>query len=804
MRELYQGDHHSHDHPANRLRISHPQLRHFINAQDPDLIYYASGHDIYCLNAETKTRTHIYHVPFDCRCTAAGYGWICVAGGDKGNFTIIQIDSSASDEATDVDALLPIRLSDRPIGRPSPGLVPPKVKVENIGGDIINSITIYKLHGDDEDASEEVVAIITSNDRTIRIYSLTYDQEVALLELPFPMNHATISPDGDLLVAVGDYNQAYFYERLDPASKEPQTWSHSKASNWEVMNIVQLHAPKDAHTLGYFTTAWSPSGSLCAVGSECGYVTIFDTELIRTTDWGEEAIVEICESTRPDKKPGPGAIRSMMFSPQPWDLLIWAEDRGRIVVADVRAGLKVRQVLKLDPSEAGVEKVETQDFSSPHSHPEASHLRDPDARAIQGQLRALTQQVESLRQYRRALDQDVDYAAATMSSEFLDILSQRRQLQRLQAVVDADPNGLTPEERQVLAALQTTDGRTEERDFGANRPRSVTYARPDGHAAAESAERRSTTLGDEFPSLHSRDVGRLPSLASIHDYVRERGSENRHLYQPRRQASVVLSTDHSGNGSSSNAASHPPTVPAHVRTTSDSPSVTDALRTIEAEWARRRSPPSYTSGIRPHTPPPPSDANGHFLSLNDSRPSTSDSAASPSPDDSPLRRRTPAFRAIEAHHQFSQLRHSTATASTSSPGPPFPHSPPPPIAVRPTSTSTTTPPSPPRLRSSGGSSRRTSNTNPRSRSRSRVSDRQVRLEDYEARVRHMARYTDPQTVGFLQRRAALYESPECGDKSAGLAMSADGGRLWCASEKGILEVKVDLWGRRVWAAEQFA
>ncbi|KAF2094050.1 hypothetical protein NA57DRAFT_47038, partial [Rhizodiscina lignyota] len=672
-----------------KIPIAHPQLRHFINAQDPDLIYYASGHDIYCLNTETKTRTHVYHAPFDCRCTAAGYGWICVAGGDKGNFTIIQLDAGSSDQAADVDALLPLGLNDRPLGRPTPGVSPPKVKVENIGGDIINSITIHKLYGDEDDPTEEVVAIVTSNDRTIRIYSLTYDQEVALLELPFPMNHATISPDGDLLIAVGDYNQAYFYERLEPQAKESDsTPVYSKASSWEIMNIVQLHSPKDANTLGYFTTAWSPSGGLCAVGSECGYVTIFDTELIRTADWGEEAIVEICESTRADKKPGPGAIRSMMFSPQPWDLLIWAEDRGRIVIADVRAGLKVRQVVKLDPNEAHVERVEIQDFSTSHNQSDSSHFRE---RAIQGQLRALTQQVENLRQYRLALDADVDLAAATMSTEFLELLSERRRLQRLAAAVEADPNGLTAEERQILDALQTTEGRTDERDFGVHRPRNTTYPRPGGPATTESAERRSTALGDELPSLQT--------------------DPNRLLYQPRRQASVVLTTDGGGNGSTSNAASsHPSTVPPHVHP-SNSPSLTDAMRTIEAEWAR--------SPVRPTS-----------------------------------------------------------------------------------STSTTTAPSPPRLRSSGGLSRRTSN--PRSRSRSRVSDRQVRLEDYEARVRYMARYTDPQTIGFLQRRAALYESPECGDKSAGLAMSADGGTLWCASEKGIMEVKVDLWGRRVWGAEKFA
>jgi hypothetical protein len=43
-----------------------------------------------------------------------------------------------------------------------------------------------------------------------------------------------------------------------------------------------------------------------------------------------------------------GAVRDMAFSPGPIDLLAWTEDRGRVGIADMRAGFDARQILHLD------------------------------------------------------------------------------------------------------------------------------------------------------------------------------------------------------------------------------------------------------------------------------------------------------------------------------------------------------------------------------------------------------------------------------------------------------------------------
>lgn len=652
------------------------------------------------------------------------------------------------------------------------------------------------------------------------MYSLTLNQQVASLELPFPMNHATISPDGQLLLAVGDYNQAYFFERMHSSPETKWEARHSRAAHWEVLNIVQLHCPKDLVSVGYFATTWSPSGGLCAVGSECGYVSVFDTELIRTADWGEDAVVEVVESTRPENRAGPGAIRSMMFSPQPWDLLIWAEDRGRVVIADIRAGLKVRQVIKIDPEEPGVQQAHLQDFSLRPRHLDptrTSHDLD-EASSIQGSLRALTQQVETLRQYRMALDADVDLTAASMSTEYLELISERRRLQRLAAAVEEDPNGLNAEERQILDALRTGSSTSDlRRSSPLSQSTSADYSHEvqssqsardvlgNAEDAVQDAEHRSTAIRAGYSPVPGEGHGHVPSLAMLHDFLSRRDAEPpRTSFGPRRQSSLVLSSDTSRPDRVA--------VPGYAQTNNHG-SLLEARHIIESQWARSPSAMSNasTNPARPYTPPAhvgvPTD---YTQILGEPRTSSSDSSfpALPNHDDptelgNPIRRRNPALRAIEAHQQtIAQLRNAAASSSAASaaaPGPFFASG----ASIRPSVVrnasprSSVSPPSPASATALGGARRSTLHTRPHSR----MSDR---LSDYEARVRYMSRYADTQTMNFLHRQSTRFEGPDWGDRTAGIAMSSEGGRLWCASERGVLEVDVNLWGRRVWAAEKFA
>ena len=55
--------------------------------------------------------------------------------------------------------------------------------------------------------------MLRNNDQSVRIFSLTQSRLLETLEFPIAMNHASISPDGKLLLAVGDRHTAFFFKR---------------------------------------------------------------------------------------------------------------------------------------------------------------------------------------------------------------------------------------------------------------------------------------------------------------------------------------------------------------------------------------------------------------------------------------------------------------------------------------------------------------------------------------------------------------------------------------------------------------
>lgn len=481
-------------------------------------------------------------LPWDARCTASGHGYVCVGGAEQGNFAAIKVEVFPPSDPQHVDSRLPLDLERHtPVSRPPTLGTPSQIQLEKIGEDIVNSISIHKFTAE-EDGVEQVVAVLTNNDKTVRLYSLTLSLEITVLDLPFPMNHATISPDGKLLVAVGDQNVAYFFEQAripqPSSSKLPADRPHSMSPpDWIPFHEVQLYVPPNSTIEGYFTTAWSPSCRFCAVGSECGYITVFDTELLFQCDNGEDAVVQIIGSTRPENTIGPGAVRTMLFSPAPWDLLIWSEDQARVCVADLRSGLRTRQVLHLDPKAEDLEKVEIADFDinlSPES--------------------ALRQETDFVRRYRRTLGSE-DAAAVDFATDFLEASNERRRQHRRLGIVesDDDPHGLTAHERQILEALRSTRQREENREQGIT-PRSIHY-----HTAAAGSPERRYRIANAYSlaSLRSNARARAAEAAraqvSDHDHsLAELLSESaRHAYL--RRSSIAPGNERNGSGSGSNS-----------------------------------------------------------------------------------------------------------------------------------------------------------------------------------------------------------------------------------------------------------
>lgn len=715
-----------------------------------------------------------------------------MGGEHEGHFAAIKLDGH---RAMDVDSALPLSSFGQNLSRRAP-----TVKVERIGEEIVNSISIHRIQ-DEEAHLDDIVAVLTNNDRTVRIFSLPSGLETKVKDLPFAINHATISPDGTLLVAVGDYNQAYFYKReiIDqpPQIPKPHNRLTSASVDWKKLCTVSLHASSPDATLGYFTTAWSPSGSLVAVGSEGGYITIMDREVLEDEDLDDEnrdeAIAAVIPGSRADHpSPHPGAIRSMMFSPEPWDMLAWAEDQGRVCIGDLRTGLKSRQIISLEPKDEGLERYELErlDEEEQYQEPEPRHLEDLEA--------------EMLQRFRSTPDNP---SAVNFATEYIEARRrQREHRQRLHTMqgssrqshasqtMEDDPGGLTESEQQILETLRTSRQREEARS-GGQIPRSVNYTSSDmfpGRSSSNTPSGNSTTrpvsdilnsVQDSFPELsrtHAASPQPAPSMshtppnedsattlqglqdamwvsAARMNSIRSRLADSSSRL-PRRRQSVVLS---------------PPA------STSDTPSWRrDAAARVTA------APEETMAGLAGRAAAAEAEGNDEnpWRTISDQLTSTARGplfesaaraqAASPlSPElepASPQRERdaerAEAYNEEAAHRAYDTQRRMAASAARTRE----------------------------RWRNSrlvgGPGATSTATADPRS-ANERVGG--ITL----AEARRMASFPDGYEALLRRTQMRGISGRELGVRTAGLAWSPDGRTLWAACESGIFEIGVRVKGR---------
>ena len=374
------------------------------------------------------------------------------------------------------------------------------------------------------------------------------------------MNHATISPDGKLLAACGDQPYAFFRRRKRLAGLTGNYEALFARYEWQ--NIADTRLKIATSNDMCFSTTFSPSGHMCAVASQTGTITIFNASLIRDDMEDDEAVIDMFKSSR--SGPGydwPGAVRSMAFGPEPWDLFAWAEDQGRVCVTDLRNHFQSRQTIELDINAIDVERADVSDFDDEYSTAEQREI-EIEARFIQRQRDALAAQD--------------DLAAVNHAADYMELAAERRRLQRqLREAVhstasDADPYGLTEGERQVLDSLRMERQR---------------YA--DSEAELQDLDDRAFSI-HHLPPSRSREVdspttipSSVPHNTTIRQYMRERNLE-RNLerarppelrnYQPRRRSSVVISNSNPSNPSSTSHPSSLVPIAAGISTLSASPS----------------------------------------------------------------------------------------------------------------------------------------------------------------------------------------------------------------------------------------
>lgn len=195
------------------------------------------------------------------------------------------------------------------------------------------------------------------------VYSLTRGKVLKVLHHQSCMNYAIMSPDSSLLTAVGDESRAYFYEVSRDLDTAVLTENGEKLTGWE-WNLIR-HVDMDIGTRFdagcCFTIAFSPSSHLCAIGSQSGVITIFNVQVVWESPLGlyDKSSI-ICHFHSSRSHFDGGAVRSMIFSPTPWDLLVWIEDNGRAGIADVRHAFTRRQILDLDAKDSSLQEVRTE------------------------------------------------------------------------------------------------------------------------------------------------------------------------------------------------------------------------------------------------------------------------------------------------------------------------------------------------------------------------------------------------------------------------------------------------------------
>lgn len=320
------------------IEVSHHQLRNFISTVYHGKIFYVNKHDIYVLDLETRQRSLLVTVEFETRCLAAAHGWVCVGGESKGDCAFIHIGENDG----------------------QPGEFCHDLEFKMLGKEIVNAMNIQVLKPDPSDvqAQDETVVLISNNDHTVTIYSLSQRVVLTTIDHPQPMNFAALSPDTTIMAAVGDENKVYFLKRypVDDTSRSKSDAPYFPEYDWCPLAAPDLPRgivqPEDFS----FAIAFSSDGRLCAVSSQGGAITIFDMDAIaREIQPIEDAMTCTFRSSRDSIW---GCVRSMAFSPAKWDLLAWTEDHGRIGLADVRQGFQRRQHLQLSTEKCKLVEIE--------------------------------------------------------------------------------------------------------------------------------------------------------------------------------------------------------------------------------------------------------------------------------------------------------------------------------------------------------------------------------------------------------------------------------------------------------------
>ncbi|TAQ91265.1 hypothetical protein B7494_g412 [Chlorociboria aeruginascens] len=536
------------------IHTSHWQLRSLVSSPKPNIIVYPSGTTIVRLDTKTRERQIITTLSYTPRSLVAEGGWIC-CGGDYGDYTAILLGEGKPNHDFDPDARLPLDLDParrtrelQSTSRRS-GIRPDILNVSKIGDDLVNCITIWSpVPNLSKRAYKIPVAVVANNDRTASILNLRSSTILEKLKYPDYVNRAVISPNGELLVAICDDPFLYIHrrQRRAPSKKELALGKKAEEYEWKLWGRRQLEGQKNSdkeNMRGSFAAAFSKNGRYLAVATQYGVISVFETEYL-TQDVYDPVLV-VFTSSRPNTLSG--AVRSMEFSPEPFDLLAWTENSGRVGVADVRDLFSSRQRLIIDSRGDGVERVIVT---------ERNDLLDPRLRSSRAESPSMSSTPDYLgldfeRRQLSSLTRDMlDRHQAPLTAEELEVLQAHRVARRQR---DAARDANVQRDGNEWGQLGTPRSDFESRwDIYLNPNRSTLSARSQGGSGTD---RRISTTG--IPSALREFVNADRTSASLREFITERNQdrERRANQEPRRQSSMILAATADAEGGNNDTSS---------------------------------------------------------------------------------------------------------------------------------------------------------------------------------------------------------------------------------------------------------
>lgn len=532
------------------IHAHHWQLRSLISSPHGDYVYYPTGSLLYRMNTRTCTRELITTISFPPRCLSAARGWIS-CGGEEGQFAVVRLVEGAEAHGDNLhtvsaDSRLPLNLESLRRSIDWSNLHQPAtpdtkersfVRTKKIGGEIVNCVTFwFPPPNPSAELYDAPVVVLANNDHTITVADLQTSDELQTIKFDDCINRAVISPDGKLLIAIGDDPFMYVYLRDLATPRGQFSTSSNIKSEWKQAHKIQLigqtHSDK-ADTRGSFAAGFSKSGKYLAVGTQYGIISIFDTT--KLADPEADPLITAFTTSRPNSKRG--AVRDIEFSPEPYDLLTWTENTGRIGVADARDNFMSRQIIIVDSRAEGMVKEQM----GPKEQDETALIPD---RATGNHDAVETRNLMGDAEAGRSDSPDLLSAEIRRARDLNDTI-----LERLQPSV---AHGETASAIQVLQALQE-----QRRAREALREAEAALRNPS--ATMSGARVTSATLNRYRDLLADRSANpsgssTVPSIltmftnsangernASLRAYISERNQEReRRQQQPRRRGSIIL------------------------------------------------------------------------------------------------------------------------------------------------------------------------------------------------------------------------------------------------------------------------